>query len=83
MLDRVEKQQREVESSIQEQRRHLEAQEEDLAAMKADHHRQLEMQQVCMLLPACNAADSMCIWGFGNKLGRGRHTLMLPYVLQA
>lgn len=39
-------QRRELESSIQEQRQQLQAQEEELAVWKADTQRQLGMQQV-------------------------------------
>lgn len=46
MVERVEKQQRDMESNAQEQRQQLQVQEEDLATWKADAQRQLDMQQV-------------------------------------
>ena len=48
MLERMEKQQHDMHSSLLEQRQQLQAQEEDLATWKADAQRQLDIQQVCM-----------------------------------
>ena len=46
MVERSERQQREMESSIQEQRQQLQAQEEDLAAWKVEAQRHVDLQQV-------------------------------------
>lgn len=48
MLERMEKQQHDMHSSLLEQRQQLQAQEEDLATWKADAQRQLDIQQVCL-----------------------------------
>ena len=48
MLERMEQQQKEMEGSMQEQRQQLQADQDDLASWKADAHRQLDMQQVCL-----------------------------------
>lgn len=48
MLERIERQQKEMDGSMQEQRQQLQADQDDLASWKADIQRQLDMQQVCL-----------------------------------
>ena len=48
MLDRLAEQRQDAESSSQEARRQLQAQEEELAIWKAETQRQLDVQQVCL-----------------------------------
>ena len=50
MLQRMGQQQKAVEDSMQEQKQQLQAEQEDLASWQADAQRQLDMQQVCLLL---------------------------------